>query len=443
MTTTTHRSGVSRGRRTAAPWRPTIAYGRGALLAIGLVTMALLGHRPDLLVLATPFAIVTAWSTLTRPTALPLVSDRLGNPTLREGDASTWRATVSDLDGTDIVSARVTPAPWIETQPGGGAVSLPVVDGAAHLDVVVRSTRWGRRLLDPVPITAASSWGAFQTSMTTTHISLTTLPVPSVFDTQAPMRPTDGLVGLYRSKRRGEGSEFAGIRAFATGDRIRRINWSRSLRAGELQVNATWADQDTHVSLVIDAADDYGVSDGVDGSASSLDTTVRAAGAIAEHYGRRGDRISLRAFGTLAQHLVPAASGPVQLRRVLDTLSRLRPAGASLAAPRSVRPWPSSGAQLTVMLSPLISREALDRAVSLGRHGLPVVVIDTLPATVAVDSDPYASLAWRIRLLERRREIRRVQAAGIPVVRWLGPGSLDEFLRDVARRASAPRMRVG
>jgi len=153
-----------------------------------------------------------------------------------------------------------------------------------------------------------------------------------------------------------------------------------------------------------------------------------------------------RVFGTLALHVVPAASGPTQVRRVLDSLSRVRPSGASPSSRRGsngVRAWPASGAELTVMLSPLISREALDRAVSLGRHGLPVVVIDTLPSSVVIDDDPYASLAWRIRLLDRRREIRRVQQAGIPVVRWLGPGSLDQFLRDVARRASAPRMRLG
>lgn len=436
---TTRRSG------TAGSWRPTVAFVRAALIAITLITLAVVSRRPDLLVLGAPFAIVTAWSALTRPTTSPVVEDRIGNPTMREGDATTWRAWVSDLDDVDLVSARVEPARWLETQPPSGTIGLPVVDDCAELGMVIRSMRWGRRLLEPVDLLASSSWGAFQCSMSTTHRSITTVPVPSVFDTNAPMRPTEGLVGVYRSTRRGEGSEFANIRAFATGDRIRRINWARSLRADELQVNATWADQDTHVTLIVDAATDYGRSDGIDGAASSLDTTVRAAGAIAEHYGRRGDRISLRAFGTVALHVVPAASGPVQIRRILDTLSRVRPAGATTSARRGagVRPWPTTGAELTVMLSPLITREALDRAVSLGRHGLPVVVVDTLPDEVAVDDDPYISLAWRIRLLERRREIRRVQQAGIPVVRWLGPGSLDQFLRDVARRASAPRMRVG
>ena len=92
------------------------------------------------------------------------------------------------------------------------------------------------------------------------------------------------------------------------------------------------------------------------------------------------------------------------------------------------------------MLSPLIAPEALDLAVELGRQGMPVIVVDTLPEHVVQDEDPYVALAWRIRLLERRRELRMVQAAGIPVVEWRGPGSLDQVIRDVSRRASGPRL---
>jgi uncharacterized protein (DUF58 family) len=429
---------------SAGPWRPTAAFVRSSLVAIVLVTIALMSQRPDLLVLGTPFAIVTAWSAATRPHATPTLVDRFGNTTVREGDATTWRGRVGDAAGCDLVSVRMEPALWLDHRLDHGSAAVPIVDGVAELAVVVRSTRWGRRLIEPARLVASSPWGGFQSSMHTIHRALTTLPLPALFDTAAPRRPTDGLVGLERSTRRGEGSEFAGVRTFATGDRIRRINWTRSLRSEQLQVNATWADQDTHVALVLDAGDDYGLSEGIDGAASSLDTAVRAAGAIAEHAGRRGDRISLRVFGTVGRFVVPTAAGAMQLRRVLDTLSRVQPGRGSIGFHRgALPPWPASGAELTVVLSPLISNEALDRAVSLGRHGLPVVVIDTLPDSVAVDDDPYAALAWRIRLLERRREIRRVQRAGIPVVRWLGPGSLDQFLRDVARRASAPRVRTG
>jgi hypothetical protein len=69
-----------------------------------------------------------------------------------------------------------------------------------------------------------------------------------------------------------------------------------------------------------------------------------------------------------------------------------------------------------------------------------VIVVDTLPAHVSEDDDEYTALAWRIRLLERRREVRLVLTAGIPVIEWRGPGSLDQVIRDIARRSTGPRM---
>ena len=97
---------------------------------------------------------------------------------------------------------------------------------------------------------------------------------------------------------------------------------------------------------------------------------------------------------------------------------------------------------LAIMLSPLISQVALERAVTFARHGLTVVVVDTLPDHIVDDDDVLTALAWRIRVLERRREMRTVQEIGVPVVPWNGPGSLDQFLRKVARRATAPRLTV-
>ncbi len=93
------------------------------------------------------------------------------------------------------------------------------------------------------------------------------------------------------------------------------------------------------------------------------------------------------------------------------------------------------------MLSPLIAPVALRQAVALARRQLSVVVIDTLPYNLTEPGhDPMAAIAWRIRLLERDREVRLVQQAGVPVVQWRGPGSLDQVLRDIGRRARAPRM---
>jgi hypothetical protein len=56
------------------------------------------------------------------------------------------------------------------------------------------------------------------------------------------------------------------------------------------------------------------------------------------------------------------------------------------------------------------------------------------------ETDEATALAWRIRRLSRSVDVNRLTAAGVPVVAWRGPGSLDQVLRELARRARAPRM---
>lgn len=426
----------------AASWRPTAAYGRAAVGAVTMVACGLIFRRPDLLVIATPPAVLTAWSLLTRPTAQPAVDEGLTHRTVREGDATMWRCAISGDPHVDLAVAEVADARWLQARPASGVVSRPAVGGAVDLEVAVRSTRWGTRPVEAIHVVAASPWASFRWSTSTPRQQLTTLPAPALFDTQASVHPTDGLIGMHRSARTGDGNEFAGIRPFQVGDRLRRINWIRSARTNELQVNAAWADLDTHIALVIDATDDFGVSEGVDGLASSLDWAVRAAGAITEHYAPRGERVSLRTFGTRTTVSVPPASGRAQLRRTLDALARVHPARGAATGHRNAtaRQRGFTHGRLTVVLSPLIAPEALDLVVALGRSAMSVVVVDTLPDHVAADDDPYTALAWRIRLLERRRELRIVTAAGIPVVPWRGPGSLDQVIRDIGRRSGAPRM---
>ncbi|HSM66549.1 MAG TPA: hypothetical protein VK860_09615, partial [Ilumatobacteraceae bacterium] len=73
---------------TTDSWTPTAAHFRATAVAIVLVTAALVWRRPDLLVIATPFALVVAWSTITRPTRLPELVDGFEHATIREGDAT-------------------------------------------------------------------------------------------------------------------------------------------------------------------------------------------------------------------------------------------------------------------------------------------------------------------------------------------------------------------
>ncbi len=72
-----------------------------------------------------------------------------------------------------------------------------------------------------------------------------------------------------------------------------------------------------------------------------------------------------------------------------------------------------------------------------------MVCVDTLTETTmpapAADPASAARLAWRMRLVERDMQLTEVTRRGIPVVPWRGPGTLDEVLQRLARRARLPR----
>ena len=99
------------------------------------------------------------------------------------------------------------------------------------------------------------------------------------------------------------------------------------------------------------------------------------------------------------------------------------------------------------MLSPLLSEAIGTATATLQRRGLPVLVVDTLPEHVGAlgpeGTDPLvADLAWRLRRTEREQFLTALAREGCPVVAWRGPGTLDDVLHRLARRAQLPRARV-
>ena len=423
-------------------WSPTPAHVRAVVGALVTAVVAVLLRRPDVLVLGAPLAVVAAWSVLACPRVAPIVEQSLDHPVLREGEATTWHVRLERADEVEEVTILLPAPEHVDLDPHSGVVCVAAHDARATADVAVRTVRWGVREIGPaLVVSAGGGFGAFRfVSPASAPAQLTTLPVPSAFDSTAPIAHPRGLVGAHRSRRPGDGSEFATIRPFHVGDRLRRIDWPRSTRTGVLHVTSTYGDQDTHLALVVDALTDVGDSDGIDGRASSLDISVRAAAAIAEHHLRRGDRVSMQVLDARGIVRVPPATGLRHLRRILDTLASTESGGDGRVASRLQHGL--APGSLVVLLSPLVSPTSLSRAITLSRRGLTVAVVDTLPAGLVEEDpdDPLHALAWRIRILERRREIRRVQEAGVPVARWVGPGSLDQVLRDLHRRAGAPRI---
>lgn len=421
-------------------WRITAAHLRALLVAGAGCTAALLLQRLDLVVLAAPFVAVTVWGALTRPRSVPAATTRLSQELVREGRAVVLTTTVQPVAHQDTAAISVAPAPYVEHKPAHGtwvgATGSPQSPGSSVTGrVQVVAGRWGARRAGPVLVAGSSPWGAFGWGPVPLPAQdFLALPAPARFDSSAPAPHPRGVVGLHRSDRRGEGSEFASIRRFQWGDRLKRIHWPRSLRTGELHVSTTYADQDTHVALLLDAHYDLGRSEGLTGRPSSLDLSVRATAAVAEHFLHQGDRVSLRVLSLRTPATVPVGTGRRHLLRILSTLASTRPGPREEREPHRLRTGLRAGA-LVVMVSSMVSPDALTQAAVLSRSGLSVVIIDTLDEQIQPqDDETLALLAWRIRMLERQGEIRAIQARGVPVVPWRGPGSLDLVLRELTRR---------
>ncbi len=224
---------------------------------------------------------------------------------------------------------------------------------------------------------------------------------------------------------------------------LRRINWRVSLRQGTLHVESTRAEEDTAVLVIVDALADYGHSGGIGGNQSSLDVTVRAAGALAEQYLGGGDRVSLRVLSPTGE-FVGFGTGTRHLRRILSLLAEIRP-----GAPRDVEidqiDFRATAGAVVVVISPMLSEPLATATVRLARRGLSVIVVDPLPPgstpSVYPSSDErLAGLAWRMRLLDRSHLLAQLAASGCPVVPWNGPRTLEEVLRRLARRSQLPRV---
>ncbi len=432
--------GLGAAAQVSAGWRPSAAGVRAALVSAALASLAVGFGRPDLLVLAAPFVVHTVAVAVRRPTLAPQAHSALAHGSLREGEATRLHVTLHIAGDVEHAVVALQHEPWTALQPVRG-VAGAVGGGTARVDleVVVASVRWGRRSVGAGVVAATGPWAGHRwgPEPIAAH-PLTTLPLPGVYDGRAPVPHPIGLVGTHPARRPGDGTELASIRPFQAGDRLRRIEWRTSLRSGSLHVTSTVAEQDSGILLVVDSGIEVGTSDGLTGSASSLDVAVRAAGALTEHHLHRGDRVGLRVLGANRSAAVPISGGRRHLRRVLESLARVVPGERHDVDPRRLRVPPGT---VVVVFSPILSDQVIALITTLAQRGLDLVVVDTLPGDVVgaavADRD---RLAWRMRLVERATLLDRVRRFGVPVAAWSGPGTLDEVLRGLGRRARQPRV---
>ena len=423
-------------------WVPTRALGRAILVTGVLLLVAAVFGRVDLVVLAAPFAFGTALSLRRRPLSTPDIRLSTVEPFAAEGSDVAVGVHLGNPDpvGYDLALVRLALPRWLRLRHGDRPYAAPVGPGEVT-DLVLRgpAVRWGRHHAGPAAALAVGCDGLLVSpTVGAAAVPLKVYPVTEPFEADEAMPRAAGLVGQHRSRRPGEGGELAGVREFAPGDRLRRVDWRVTLRTQRLHVASTLSDRDAEVVLLLDVLHEAGESGGIDGTASVLDTTVRAAASIAEHYLYRGDRVSMLEYGFRARRLRPA-SGRRQYLTVLEWLLDVRPSQSSYDPSAGVfgtHLLPANA--LVVVLTPLLDARSAGMLAGLARSGRFVVAVDTLgPDARSPRKGPWIDVAHRLFRLSRDNVVGQLREHGIPVVAWAGTGSLDQVLRDVSRQAGA------
>jgi uncharacterized protein (DUF58 family) len=252
-----------------------------------------------------------------------------------------------------------------------------------------------------------------------------------------PMR-THASFGNYVSRNAGEGLEFAGIRPYSSGDRIRRVHWRASLTQQQLYVTDYYCERNADVVLLLDTLVSLGSP-----QANTLDVAVRAAASLAAHYLYHKDRVGLIQYGGVCTW-VPPATGQIQMYRILGALLGTQTLFSYLTAdiaripPRVLPP----GALIFVITTMLDTR--IDAALhDLLARGFQFVLLIISPAHVMPTlrhrrhGEATARL-WRLEMDLRLHELRRL---GVPVVIQNTDDPLAGLYPTMSRGRTWPRAR--
>jgi uncharacterized protein (DUF58 family) len=398
------------------------------LLAGVLFVVAIALGRPELLVLAAPFALELA----------------LAIAFLREPSVAISIACERDraLEGEELaIELRVEAAedvPRLELVPSIPAGVRLVGEAprsftlAAHevrlFKLELELARWGAYQIDPLLVTASDRFGCFAYRWSVAaDVRLKVYPRAERLRELVAPRQTQPVAGNRVARAKGSGIEFADIRTYVPGDPPRQINWRASARARRLLVNQRHVERSSDVLLFLDSFSDVGT----DGE-GTLAAAVRAGTALAKHYLAERDRVGLVEFGGTVRWLEPSL-GSRQAYRIVDALLEARQTLSYAWKDIDVLPARSLPAQaLVVALTPLLDERSIRALLDLRGRGFDLALVELDPEPFLPEPRTLSEQVGR-RLWLLERDVRRLEfeRLGVPVGRWDGRESLQLPLGEV------------
>jgi uncharacterized protein (DUF58 family) len=408
----------------------------------GLAALALLAglatRRPELVVVAAPFALMAALGLLLARRPRIDAEVEVGAERALEGDEVDVRVMLAAEVGADRVEVLLQLPRRLALVDGVNPAQLRLADGERReLRYRVRCARWGAFGVGRIYLRTHDWFGVFRRELVLDR-RVPLKVYPSEEHVRELLRPVETQVfaGNHVARQKGEGIEFADLRPFVPGDRVRHVNWRASARRGELWINEHHAERNADVVILLDS-----FAEARKDERSTLDPALRAAGTLAARYLRQKDRVGFVTFGGVLNWLLPT-TGTVQLYRIvdamLDTQIVLSYAWRDIrTVPRGTLP-PQA---LVLTLTPLLDDRSEAALLDLRGRGFDLVVIEISPLSLLPEPEgEVGALAERLLRLRREAVRGRFARAGIPVVVWGDEGSLAAALEEVSayrRRARA------
>jgi len=409
--------------------------GYAALAAIGLVAAVAVG-RAELVVLVAPFALAAGVGiALGRRPRLHMVVEP-GPERALQGEVAPLGVRIESEDAVPTLELTVAVAPGLEVEGRARAVRLRAGE-PRDIVLPLRCARWGGYRPGPVAVRARDPLGfAAWEARAEVTTPLRVYPHEEALRAVVPPAETQVFVGSEVARARGDGIEFADLRPFIAGDRVRRINWRASARRAELWVNEAHPERNADVVLFLDTFAEARL-----GATGTLDLAVRAAASLVSRYLARNDRIGLVSFGGILRWLVPAG-GVTQLYRLVDSLLDSEIAlsyawkNVDVIPPRTLPPK-----ALVVALTPLLDERSITALLDLRARGFDLAIVDVSPIPFAGEGrSTEERLARRIWALRREGLRVRFREVGVAVTEWRAGTPFAAAVEEVTSFRRAARL---
>jgi uncharacterized protein (DUF58 family) len=399
-----------------------------ALAVLGLFAGVALG-RVELIAVAAPFALIVAVGLATAETPRLLPAARMTRSRLLEGDEAEVTLTLRAETRVERLEVALSVPRGVDAT-GDASFAVALTPGEEReLVVPLRFPRWGAYQAGRMALAAFDRFGLFVFERAVdARLAVRVYPREERLRELVRPRNTQPYVGNLVARQKGEGVEFADIRPYAPGDRVRSINWRATARRGSLVVNEQHPERNASVVLLVDSFAEARL-----GGAGTLDQAVRATASLARAYLARRDQVGVLSFGGTVNWLEPTM-GTRQVYKIVEALVDTEIVLSYVWRDIGVIPARVLPPQALVLaLTPVLDDRMVDALADVRGRGADVAVVEIVPEPfLATPEGERAELARRIWELRRAATRGRFRRLGMPVVQWRSGDPLEPVLEEVS-----------